>query len=238
MSDTQRNNFIPRRRKEWHPRTNLGRLVKARKICAEEIFEHSLPITEPEIIDFLFGSDLHEEILCIKSIQKQTKAGQRTRMKVVVAVGNKDGYIGIGSKSGRDVATAMQGAKLKAKCAIRPVKIGFWGNIVGEPHTVPVRVKGKSGSVSIELIPAPKGAGLQAGKIPKKILQLAGINDIFTYSMGNTSTTENFAKATFSALMNATQFYTPDLWERGEPSLNPLIKHADFLRRSYFNQEN
>ncbi|KAG0419053.1 40S ribosomal protein S2 [Dictyocoela roeselum] len=228
MLETERRQFNPRRREEWIPKTVLGRLVKARKVTAEDIFLHSLRISEPEIVDFLFGSSLKEEILCIKSIQKQTKAGQRTRMKVVVAVGNNAGFVGIGSKSGRDVATAMYGAKVKAKCAIRPVKMGHWGNKVGDAHTVPVKVKGKSGSVKITLIPAPKGTGLQAGQIPRKILQLAGIKDIFTYSIGNTSTTDNFAKATFNALENATLFYTPDLWNREEPTLNPLFKYPGF----------
>ena len=68
---------------EWIPLTNLGRLVKMGKIKnLEQIFYHSIPIKEYQIIDFLTTKDgvsqLKEETMCVKSVQKQTKAGQRT----------------------------------------------------------------------------------------------------------------------------------------------------------------
>ncbi len=62
---------------------------------------------------------------------------------------------------------------------------------------------GKSGSVTITLIPAPQGIGLVTGDIGKKILELAGITDIWTSSFGQTRTTINFAKAVFDALNNS-----------------------------------
>ena len=99
---------------EWVPLTNLGRLVKMGEIKnLEQIFYHSIPIKEFQIVDFLMKvgkKTLKEECMKIKSVQKQTKAGQRTRFKAVVAVGDGDGHIGVGSKLAKEVQVAMKGA--------------------------------------------------------------------------------------------------------------------------------
>ncbi len=53
---------------------------------------------------------------------------------------------------------------------IIPVRMGYWGNNIATPHTVPVKVTGKEGSVSVRLVPAPRGTGIVAGPASKKVL--------------------------------------------------------------------
>lgn len=136
------------------PVTKLGRLVKDGKIKSmEEIYLFSLPVKEFQIVD-LFLPSLKDEVMKIMPVQKQTSAGQRTRFKAFVAVGDFDGHVGLGIKTAKEVATAIRGAIISAKLSIVPVRRGYWGSHIAEPHTVPCKVSGKSGSVMCRLIPA------------------------------------------------------------------------------------
>lgn len=128
--------------KEWVPVTKLGRLVREGKIRSlEEIYLYSLPIKEFEIIDFFFSRTLRDEVLKIMPVQKQTRAGQRTRFKAFVAVGDYNSHIGLGVKCSKEVATAIRGAIILAKLSVVPVRRGYWGNKIGKPHTVPCKVR-------------------------------------------------------------------------------------------------
>lgn len=121
--------------------TKLGRLVRDGKIRSlEEIYLYSLPIKEFEVIDFFLGRALKDEVLKIMPVQKQTRAGQRTRFKAFVAIGDSNGHIGLGVKCSKEVATAIRGAIILAKLSVVPVRRGYWGNKIGKPHTVPCKV--------------------------------------------------------------------------------------------------
>ena len=182
------------------PVTKLGRLVKDGKIKSlEEIYLFSLPIKEYQIVDN-FLPKLKDEVMKIMPVQKQTRAGQRTRFKAFVAIGDFDGHVGLGVKCAKEVATAIRGAIILAKLSVIPVRRGYWGAQLGDPHTVPSKVSGKVGSVMCRLIPAPRGTGIVAAPASKRLLQLAGVQDCYTQSKGSTATMGNFLKATFAAV--------------------------------------
>merc|ERR1719281_1245925 len=150
-----------------------------------------------------------------------TSAGQRNRFVAYALVGDCNGHIGLGNKVGKEVATAIRGAVISAKLALIPVRRGYWGNKLGMPHTVPMKVTGKCGSVSVKLIPAPRGTGVVGSLTLKKVMQFAGVTDVFSCSCGHTRTKGNFIKATFEALRHTYTIITPDLWENRPFSLNP-----------------
>jgi small subunit ribosomal protein S2e len=140
---------------------------------------------------------MKDEVMKITPVQKQTRAGQRTRFKAFVVVGDGNGHVGLGVKCSKEVATAIRGAIILAKLSVIPVRRGYWGNKIGQPHTVPCKVTGKCGSVTVRMVPAPRGAGIVAARVPKKVLQFAGIEDVFTSSRGSTKTLGNFVKVWF-----------------------------------------
>ena len=219
--------------KDWVPLTKLGRLVKYGQIKSlEEIYTHSIPIKESQIVDELVAKskkELNDEVMKIMSVQKQTKAGQRTRFKAIVAIGDMDGHVGLGVKVAKEVQIAIKGALVSAKLSLIPVRRGYWGNKIGNVHTVPNKITGKCGSVSVRLIPAPRGTGIVGAPVSKKLIQFAGVDDVFTQSSGNTRTLENFVKATFDALKKTYGYLTPDLWPKTDFLPSPFLRFSDFL---------
>ena len=219
---------------EWFPKTKLGRLVNAGKIGSlEEIYTHSIPIKEAQIVDTLIEKTDHklqDDVMKIISVQKQTTAGQRTRFKAIVAIGDMAGHVGLGIKVAKEVQIAIKGALVDAKLRLVPVRRGYWGNKLGHVHTVPGKVSGKCASVLVKLVPAPRGTGIVGAPVSKKMLTFAGIEDCYTQTSGHTRTAENFLKATFQALMRTYQYLTPDLWPKTRSIESYYAQHAQWLQ--------
>jgi len=202
------------RLEEWTPHTKLGRLVLEGKISSlEEAFADGMKIREPEIVDLLIPN-LQEEVIHVGIVQKQTDAGEKTRFKSIVVVGNGDGYVGIGSGKADQVRTAIEKAANDARLNITMVRrgCGSWECGCGQPHSLPFETVGKSGSVTIRIIPGPRGLGLVASEIAKVILRLAGIKDCWTRSYGQTRTVPSFAYAVYDALRKTYEIVTPSDW--------------------------
>jgi len=216
---------------EWVPCTKLGRLVKEGKVKSlEEIFLFSMPIKEYQIVDQILGESCKDEVMQIMPVQKQTSAGQRTRFRCCVAVGDGKGHIGMGVKCAKEVATAIRGAIINAKMNIVPIRRGYWGKMSGQPHTVANKLMGKCGSVRVRLVPAPRGTGLVAAPATKKILAMAGLDDCYTSTRGHSRTIGNFVKACFNALAKSYGYLSPDLWAETVFMPPPFQQHTDFLQ--------
>jgi small subunit ribosomal protein S5 len=199
---------------EWQPKTLLGKMVvEGRVKSIDEIFARNLPIKEVEIIDTLLPG-LKSEVISVGFVQRQTDSGEVSQYQVTVVVGNEDGYVGIGMSKSRQISVAIEKATRRAKLNIIPVRrgCGSWECLCERPHSIPFRVEGKSGSVRVELIPAPRGVGIVASDVAKVVLRLAGISDVWTRSYGETRTTHNMAKAVYNALKKTYEFYPPHEW--------------------------
>lgn len=204
---------------KWQPKTSLGKKVFNGEITnIEEILKAGLKISEPEIVDKLVP-DIKSEIVLIggrkgkgggieripvKTTAKMHRSGRRFRFSAFVIVGNEDGLIGIGKGVAVEARDAIIKAVQRSKMRIIKVKrgCGSWECGCGETHSVQFKTKGKSGSVRVELLPAPKGVGLVADDESKKILRLAGIKDVWIKTFGNTSTRMNLIRAIYDALKN------------------------------------
>ncbi|MCO6041110.1 30S ribosomal protein S5 [Thermococcus alcaliphilus] len=206
---------------EWQPKTKLGMLVKEGQITdIHEIFRKGYQIKEPEIVDVLLpevNSRENQEVLDIALTVRMTDSGRRVRFRVLAAVGNRDGYVGLGIGHGKEVGIAIRKAINYAKMNIIEIKrgCGSWECRCRRPHSIPFAVEGKSGSVKVKLMPGPRGLGLVIGDVGKKILSLAGVKDVWSQTLGETRTTVNFAKAVFEALYNTNSVAVkPEMIER------------------------
>ena len=211
MKQTEKDNY-----EGWIPTTRVGKMVLEGKIASiEDIFTQGLKIKEPEIVDILV-TNLQEEVLDIALIQKQTDAGERSRFKSIVVIGNYDGLVGLGTGKDTQVRSAIQKGIKDAKLNIIPVRrgCGSWECSCKEPHSFPMKVKGKCGSVVIEIEPGPRGLGIVAGEVAQTIIKFAGIKDCWTRSTGSTRTIPSYAFATYNALKKTYKIVTPKDWSR------------------------
>ena len=200
----QRSDRRPRQREEepWIPKTTLGKQVASGEITSmEEIIQNGLRIQEAGIIKKLLP-DLKSEVIDVGIIQKMTANGQSTRFKAIVAAGDSNGWLGIGKGKSKQMRIAIEKATNQSFLNVSPVKLGCgsWECRCDQKHSVPFKVRGKGGSVTVEILPAPRGLGLVAGGKIKRLLELAGLKDAWTSSKGSTTTMNSTSKAILECL--------------------------------------
>ena len=195
-----------RRRQEeeeiWIPKTSIGKRVLSGEINSmEEILSKGLRIQEAGIVKKLLP-DLKTEVIDVGIIQKMTPNGQSTRFKALVAAGNENGWLGIGMGKSKQMRIAIEKANNAAYLSVSPVKLGCgsWECRCDQKHSVPFKVKGKGGSVTVEIIPAPRGLGLVAGPKIRNLLKMAGLKDAWTTAKGSTPTMNSTSKAVLECL--------------------------------------
>ncbi len=186
----------------WEPRTDLGKDVKSKRVTSiEQIFHDGRRIEEPEIIDSLFP-DLSNEVIEIASVQRMTKNNRKQKFRAITIVGDGKGHVGVGAGKDPEVKSAIESGIIDAKSRLMPVIMGCgsWQCLCGTKHSLPFKVSGRCGSVEVILKPAPRGLGIVASAPVKRMLELAGVKDAWTFSRGRTRARYNTLVAVYRAL--------------------------------------
>ncbi len=149
----------------------------------DEILEEELIKKESE--------EFEERIVEIKRTAKVTKGGKTLSFRVLAVVGNRKGKVGVGLGKAREVPDAIRKAISAARSSIIDVPL--------HKNTIPHEVIGKQDASKVLLKPAAPGTGIIAGSTVRAVVELAGIQNILTKSLGS-STAVNLALATLNGL--------------------------------------
>lgn len=207
----------------WRPKTSFGVKVKNSEIAnIDYALDQRIKILEPEIVDALMPRIVTELLMVgqakgkfgggqkriFKQTQKKTAEGNKPKFATFAVIGDENGHVGIGYGKSKETVPAREKAIRQAKLNIIKIKrgCGNWRCGCGDAHTVPFKVVGKSGSVIMTLVPAPKGTGLIIEKECQKILKLAGIKDVWSKAEGQTRSKLNVLYSCFNALEKLMQF--------------------------------
>ena len=142
-------------------------------------------------------SEWKEQVVQIRRVTKVVKGGKKLSFRAIVIVGNKKGQVGMGVAKAAEVIIAIQKAVADAR-----------KNLISVPifkTTIPHMVTGRSGAGSVVLKPASQGTGVIAGGAVRAVLELSGIENILSKSLGSKSPL-NAANATLDALRSLRSF--------------------------------
>lgn len=158
--------------------------------------------------------NLEEKLVHINRVSKVVKGGRRFSFNAIVVVGNKDGVVGHGLGKANEVSDAIQKGFDNAKKNLIKVPMTKTGSIY---HTI----VGKEGAGEVLLRPASEGTGVIAGGPVKALLDIAGLQNILTKSVGS-SNPHNMVKATYNGLKNLTD--PLEVAERRGISINKVFE--------------
>lgn len=190
-------------KESWQPRTSMGAKVKGGEITTlEEVLISGKPILEPELVDVLLPG-MESETLLIKTTQRVTDSGKRVKFRVVACIGDRKGHVGLGVGKSDELKPAMDYAIRDAKKHMIAIKTGCgsWECKCSLEHSVLSKTVGKEGSTVVTIKPAPRGLGLAANDVVKKVLSMAGVKDVWSQAQGGKNV-YNMAVATMKALDN------------------------------------
>ena len=143
------------------------------------------------------ASEWSEQVVQISRVTKVVKGGKKLSFRAIVVVGNKKGQVGVGCAKASEVIIAIQKAITDGRKNLITVPIF--------KTTIPHPITGRSGAGAVMLRPASQGTGIIAGGSVRSVLELAGIENILSKSLGSNSPL-NAANATLEALKSLTPF--------------------------------